>query len=191
MRGIGVTIHRSPVFITTFFFAFHRSMQCCANMDKENLSKKPRTANGRVQLPVRFDVHFLEQCDARKRAVKLMKKRYLTLKEHTGADCIQKDILARRATFLSLLLESMEIEAMSGDPINMGSYTIMANTLTGLLRALGISKQMKNVTDLKTYLAEKEAKSQEVEAKQKSKQKSKWAQEVEAEEINEVEGVEQ
>ena len=142
-----------------------------ASMATEKIVNAGRTPNCKVSVPVKFDVNFLEQCDARKRAVRLMKKRYLTLREHTGAEgTAQKEILVRRATFLSLYLESLEIQAMSGAEVNMSTYSALSNSLTGLLKALGISKHMKSAVSVTEYLAEQEKKTP----------KSKWASECEA-----------
>jgi len=38
----------------------------------------------------------------------------------------------------------------------LGSYVQAVNCLQGLLRALGLARRMKNVTDLKAYLDERD-----------------------------------
>ena len=54
-----------------------------------------------------------------------------------------------------MILETKEVLAAEGGELDLGSYVQGINCLVGLLRALGLEKRIKSVTDLKTYLDEK------------------------------------
>jgi hypothetical protein len=49
----------------------------------------------------------------------------------------------------------MEIEAAEGKPFHSGRYSHMCNSLTGLIRLLGLEKRIKDAKTLTAYLAEK------------------------------------
>lgn len=51
---------------------------------------------------------------------KELKRRYELLKEHTGCDSDQKDLLIRQLVFISAQLESMEVDAAAGAPFDRG-----------------------------------------------------------------------
>ena len=113
--------------------------------------RKPKSeVNG---LPSRFVPQFWMKTDRRSLAVREVRRRYRELKDHTGADSSQKDMLCQRAVFIGVQLETMEIEAVEGKaPLDAGRYTQMVNALLGLLKALGLERQMKRVVDLKAYV---------------------------------------
>jgi hypothetical protein len=86
-------------------------------------------------------------------AVKEVRSRLRTLIEDSGADSFQKRLLAERAVFLSIKLQSMEIDAVEGREFEMGKYNQGVNALVGLLRSLGLERAMKRPdTDLRSYV---------------------------------------
>lgn len=95
---------------------------------------------------------FWNEADGRSALVKEIRRRVETLKSDTGADSAQKRMLVERAVFIGLQLETMERTATDTGKLEVGVYTQATNALLGLLKALGLSKAVKSVGDLKAYL---------------------------------------
>lgn len=53
------------------------------------------------------------------------------------------------------MLETWEVQAAEGKPIDLGAYVQAVNGLSGLLLRLGLDKHTRKVTDLQTYLADR------------------------------------
>jgi len=68
---------------------------------------------------------------------------------------MQRDLLCQRAAFVSIIVEKFEVECAEGEGLDLGVYTQAVNSLQGLLKTLGLEKQIKDVSDLKSYLEEK------------------------------------
>ena len=112
-----------------------------------------------VTLPARFKPRFWEDSDNRIGVVKLIRQRHELLKAHAGGkESVQRDLLCQRCAFVSVILETKEVEAAETGKLDLGSYVQGVNCLLGLLRTLGLEKRIKTVSDLKTYLNEKEKK---------------------------------
>jgi hypothetical protein len=127
-----------------------------ASVHKRN-SRKQKSRD--VTLPVRFTPRFWEDSDNRISVVKLIRQRHELLKAHAGGhESAQRELLCQRCAFVSVILETKEVEAAEGGTLDLGSYVQGVNCLTGLLRALGLEKRMKSVSDLSAYLDEKEKK---------------------------------
>jgi hypothetical protein len=105
-----------------------------------------------VALPSRFVPQFWENEDRRCSVVKEIRRRYEELKAHAGVESYQKDVLCQRAVFIGVQLETMECVATDSGKFDAGVYTQMTNTLLGLLKALGLERNLKQVVDLKTYM---------------------------------------
>lgn len=119
--------------------------------------KRQDAAQG-LTLTKQFKPRFWEDADSRVSVVRQIRRRYELLKSHCGGEeSIQRDLLCQRATFLSVHIETLEVEAAEGSGLDVGSYVQSLNCLNGLLKTLGLDKRVKNVTDLKTYLEEKGA----------------------------------
>ena len=111
--------------------------------------------NKDVAISKKFVPRFWEGEDGRSVIVKEIRRRVDTLIAETGADSYQKQILIQRAVFVLLQVETMEIEAArNGRPVD-GVYGQLVNTLQGLLKTLGIEKQMPKTVDLKAYVGGK------------------------------------
>jgi hypothetical protein len=121
------------------------------------VNRKATAGQKVAMLPRTFCPRFWESSDARISAVKIIKKRYERLKQDAGGDeSYQRDLLIQRAAFMSILIETQEVEASEGQSFDLGVYTQATNTLMGLLKTLGLEKRIKSVADLKSYLAGKE-----------------------------------
>jgi hypothetical protein len=126
--------------------------------ERTSLERKSVGASEKITLPKRFEPRFWKDADHRHHKVRLIKRRCAALAQDTGADSAQKELLCQRAAFISVVLETMEVLLAEGrEGFDLGAYTQATNTLTGLLKTLGLDRHVKNVTDLKTYLAEKNA----------------------------------
>lgn len=121
-----------------------------------SIRKKAVTGQKVAVMPRTFCPRFWESSDARIAVVKIIKKRYERLKADAGGDeSYQRDLLIQRAAFMSILIETQEVEAAESRDFDLGVYTQATNTLMGLLKTLGLEKRIKSVGDLQSYLAEK------------------------------------
>ncbi len=103
-------------------------------------------------LPKRFVPRFWEDADGREAVIKRIKRRVERLKQDVGADSYQKEILCERAAFVVLQLETAERAALEDGRLDMGTFTQMTNCLLGLLKSLGLERQVQAV-GLKGYIA--------------------------------------
>jgi hypothetical protein len=104
-----------------------------------------------------FRPRFWCDSDARISVVKTIRRRYELLKEHCGGEeSCQRDLLCQRVAFISVVLETKEVAAAEDGDLDLGSYIQGVNGLMGLLKALGLERRIKSVSDLKSYLRQKE-----------------------------------
>ncbi len=111
-------------------------------------------------LPQVWAPAFLDQADGRHGLVKAVRERIAEIEQDTGADSIQKRLLASRAGFLSAVLESVEVKMLESGEFRaalVATYTQMTNALLGLLRHLGLEKRTKEAT-LAEYIQRKDKK---------------------------------
>jgi len=125
----------------------------------EKMDKHPEMTinkvNANVTIPARFVPKFWEECDGRSTITRSMKKRYDDLSAAINANSPQKDILVQRLTFLSVFIETMEINAAQTGELEIGKYVVAVNVLVNLMRTLGLEKYTKKVGSLKAYLQER------------------------------------
>jgi hypothetical protein len=134
-----------------------------ADEDTPNIHKKSRRAlkrkDGLVQISKKFSPKFLEDLDTRYHVTRLLRQRVDILLQDAGGDeSVQRALLCRRAAFLSIILETAESECLSKGTFDQPGYTQSLNSLTGVLKALGLERRLKTVGGLTTYLAGKEKK---------------------------------
>lgn len=122
-------------------------------MKTDKQKTKRRRQSHKPELPTKFEPRFWADCDQRFAPVRAIKERYESLKTDTACDSKQKDLMCQRAAFISIYLETMECDALEGKAFNAGTHFQATNTLTGLLKSLGIDKQAKSVTDIRAYAA--------------------------------------
>lgn len=108
-----------------------------------------------VILPTKFIPQFFNSVDGRCGVVKEIRRRYERLKRDTGITSYQQEMLCQRAIFIGIQLETMECNAAEGKSFESNVYTQMVNTLTGLLKALGLNK-VKTVDALAEHLKQHE-----------------------------------
>src|SRR5688572_3070015 len=90
-------------------------------------------------IPLVFQPGFLDSTDRRTAISRELRRRYERLKADAGVNSFQKEMLAQRAIFVAVQLESLEVRATeTGATVDVGVYTQGINCLVGLLRALGL-----------------------------------------------------
>lgn len=148
---------RIPTIVTLYRTTNHmRGNKVPTTKQKKRASKaKERKAKTRSKLPEKFEPKFWRDCDKRQIVLKEIRQRIERLEEDAGADSYQKQLLVQRAVFLSVQLETWELNAAEGQEFDAGVYTQAANALSGLLSKLGLDKQMAKVEDLATYVGSK------------------------------------
>ena len=104
------------------------------------------------ELPERFTPRFWRDADQRSAVVKTTRQQLQTLCEDAGVDCEQKHLIAQRAVFISLQLQTMEVEAATTGNFEAGTYTQMTNCLLGLLRSLGLKPAAKKTANLHEHI---------------------------------------
>jgi len=109
-----------------------------------------------MTLPDRFEPRFWEELGEYLPARRVLLERYERLCEDAGVDSIQKELIAQRAVFLSVRLETMEVVALRTGKINGGQYTQAVNSLVGLLRSLGLERHIYEGGGVEAYLKQKE-----------------------------------
>ena len=70
---------------------------------------------------------------------------------------MQTDLIAQRAVFVAVQLETMEIDGSEGKPFDPGVYTQMVNCLLGLLKALGLTNKASTGETLRQYVSQRES----------------------------------
>ena len=63
----------------------------------------------------------------------------------------------QRAAALAVWCEQAEAEQAQGSDFDVASYTTAANTMRRLLADVGLERRAKDVTDLQTYIRQREA----------------------------------
>src|SRR5688572_3497154 len=81
---------------------------------------RPNKSDHGVTIPGRFEPRFWDESDGRCALVKEVRRRYEQLKEDTGTDTYQKDLLCQRAIFIAIQLETMEVQAMETGKLDVG-----------------------------------------------------------------------
>jgi hypothetical protein len=110
----------------------------------------------KLTMAKKFAPKLFQNADGRYSVVKELRRRLEELQEDCGADSMQKRLLCENAIFIGAQLETMRVQASKGKEINLGSYTMMANSLQGLLSKLGLDKKLKpELNDLNGYLHSK------------------------------------
>lgn len=113
--------------------------------------KAKRRPHKEVRLPVEWTPKFLEACDSRCTAVKLINKLKQRLCEDCGAESIQQEMLASHAVFIHLQLTTMQVEAITENKFDHGKFSALMNSLSSALKQLGLKRVRKSV-DLNEYL---------------------------------------
>ena len=103
--------------------------------------RKPRIA---IPVPAKKDKGFslrqISEADSRYAVVKEMRKRLEQLKNECGVDSIQKEWLCGRAVVMLAYLESLEVDALEGKPIDWRQYLGAVKSFGDVLNKLGLKK---------------------------------------------------
>jgi hypothetical protein len=120
-------------------------LQANTELPAEPPLKPKRIKKHGETLPVRFRPRFWTDSDQRCAGIRAVQQRMEQLRTDSNADSMQKELIVQRAGFVSVLLESMELNHLDGTCEVDGRYAHLSNSLVGLLKSLGIEKQAKRV----------------------------------------------
>lgn len=123
--------------------------------DRGDTGPEPRdtgtSSRKRGSLPARFVPRFWSDADRRCAVVRQVEERVEALVADCGADSTQRRLLAERAAFIAIQLETAERGAIETGKLDAGSYVQACNALLGLLKALGLEKRVA-AQGLKAYV---------------------------------------
>src|ERR1700683_3787725 len=95
----------------------------------------PRREKRRV---VDFKPKYLDDYDFRFGAAKKIRAVYRDLKRQADINSVAKDLLARRAAYLSVRIETLEVESLTGGKVKESALLQAINGLVGILKQLGL-----------------------------------------------------
>lgn len=111
-------------------------------------------------IPTGYSSDWLEKLDGRTRLAQAVQSRYHALATDMGgleSLSYQKRSLAKRIVYMEAIIEQQEAALARGEEINQGRMIQSVNTLIGLLKTVGLERVARDVPDLQTYLARREA----------------------------------
>jgi hypothetical protein len=101
-----------------------------------------------------FKSHSIEDLDCRYLGAKRIKRLYQQLKKQSNADTAARELLCRRAAFLAVFVEALEVEAVTGTKFDTGVLVQAGNSLIGVLKLLGLNNiAAEKESTLKAHLA--------------------------------------
>ena len=127
-------------------------------MPEKNLERKGQRTAGRktVSLPVRFTPRFLDDADSRIAVVRQIRKLTARLMDEAGGhESFQREMMCSHAAFLHVRLTTLEVEALEGGKLDWGSFIQAINSLSGVLKMLGLERRLKQVGGLKAFIKER------------------------------------
>jgi hypothetical protein len=115
----------------------------------------PRREKRRI---IDFKPKYLDDYDFRYGAAKKIRRIYLDLRKQCDINSVAKDLMARRAAYLAVKIETLEVESLtSKGKVSESGLNQAINTLTGILKALGLENLSLVKPDrLKEYLSHKQ-----------------------------------
>jgi len=100
-------------------------------------------------IPKAYSPDWLERMDGRTRFAQIVQQRYQDLTADMGgldALSYQQRSLAKRIVHLEALIEQQEAALAKGEDIDAGRLTNTTNTLIGLLKAVGLNRQSREIS---------------------------------------------
>lgn len=126
------------------------------------MPKKPRlTGKRKVRLPIpkpssqrgpSFELRTINEADSRLSVVKQMRERIRKLLLDCDGKTIQEEWLAARCVYLLGYLESAELEAIEGTPMDWKLYATNTRLLADVLKSLGLKQAKRSTQTLADYL---------------------------------------
>ena len=107
----------------------------------------------RKTLATRFEPRVWEQLDQRSTLARAVKERLADLKGDHRIDSTAKEMLAERAVFIDLTLQTMEVKAAETGELDLGRYSQAVNALNGLLTKLGLEPAELKTPTLQAYVS--------------------------------------
>lgn len=111
--------------------------------------------NPEVQLlPDSYSPDWIEKLDGRTAIAQAVRARLQALATDAGGELsYQRYSLCKRAVWMEALVEQREAAIARGEVVDEGKLTQAVNTLMGLLKALGLERQVKPANTLQGALA--------------------------------------
>lgn len=123
-----------------------KKLQAPLELCQPDEPRSPRSQKSGGTLPQVWRPRCVDNADGRFHSIKRLKARLAKLKKDCGCNSTQKRLLCERAVFLSSMLETIEVKALTEGLLDGGLYAQTCNALLGLLRALGLNNQA--ITDV-------------------------------------------
>lgn len=109
------------------------------------------------EIPQKYSHDWLEKLDGRTAIAKAVNVRYHALTHDLGGHdnlSYQQRSLCKRAIYVECVIELQEAALARGEEVDQGRLTQSINTLIGLLKTLGLSRQAKDIPNLAEYLSQ-------------------------------------
>lgn len=114
---------------------------------------KGQASDKATAIPRKYSDDYLSTMDQRTSTVRALKSRYKQLKSDLGNDVsYQQNSLMKRVIHLEGVIETTEQALMNGEQINFNQYLNSINSLTGLLKTLGLHRRKPPVKSLNEIL---------------------------------------
>jgi hypothetical protein len=120
---------------------------------KDTGRHKRRERKAAYTIITKFKPRFFDDLPNECKSKRYLRRMHKRLVADAGIDSTMKEIIAQRAAFLALQLETMECRALESGKIDPGVHTQMCNSLSGMLRSLGLEKKVKKSGGLRAYVA--------------------------------------
>lgn len=111
-----------------------------------------------AEIPDKYAPDFIDRLDRRTILGRAVSDRF----EAIATDCGGRDSLShvklgivKRLVWMECLIEGIELQVAGGEPVDVGVYTQLVNSLLGLSRMLGLERKPKPVKGLHEYMAGK------------------------------------
>jgi len=99
---------------------------------------------------------FLDGIDCRYKATRLLKEKYEALVADLGGPdelSYQETVIARRVIHLEAVIEDFEQGRLDGEQrLEWSAYFSSVNTMTGLLKALGLKRRIRSAKTLQDHI---------------------------------------
>lgn len=121
-------------------------------MANANATSKAQT------VPASYTHDWISALDQRTRLARAVQGRLRALEADLGGDLsYQRQALAKRVVWTEALIEQFEAALARGDDVDIGKLVHLNNSLTGLLKTLGLDRVARDTPSLHEYIARRNA----------------------------------
>ncbi|WP_026148105.1 hypothetical protein [Thioalkalivibrio sp. HL-Eb18] len=111
-----------------------------------------------AETPSRYSSGWIDKLDGRTRLAQAARERLDALQADLGgADALsyQRQSICKRVVWLEVQIEQREAALARGEEIDEARHANNINTLTGLLKAIGLDRKARDVPSLSEYLQQR------------------------------------